>query len=160
MSSFTDTKGEAWTISINLGTALKLKQELEIDLLAEMKTPEGAFKYIASLDDDRFKLGQIIYILAKPTTPGKTQDELFEAMDQEVAEAAYLALMEAVIDFFPKSLREQMRTVFNKSMAIHKENREGLLELSAEMINSPELEKRIRSQIHGEISSDQPASSV
>ena len=153
MSSFTDTKGETWTISINLGAALRLKQELEIDLLSELKTPDQAFKYVASLDDDRFKLGQIIYILAKPANPRKTQDDLFEALDQETIEAAYMALMEAVIDFFPKSLREQMRKVLDKTMVIQAENREGLLKQSAEMIDSPELEQRIREQIFGQKSS-------
>lgn len=160
MSSFTDTKGETWTISINLGSALKLKQELQIDLLSELKTPEQAFKYVASLDDDRFLLGQIIYLLAKPNTPGKSIDDLFEALDAEKAEESYLALMEAVIDFFPKSLREQMRKVLKKTLAIQEANREGFLKQAAEMIDSPEMESRLKGLICGETSSEQPEKSA
>lgn len=160
MSSFTDTKGETWTISVNLGSALKLKQELQIDLLAELKTPEQAFKYVASLDEDRFLLGQIIYLLAKPATPGKSVGDLFEALDQEKAEEAYLALMQAVIDFFPQSLRAQMKKVLEKSLAIQEANRRELLEEAAKVLDSPEMEARLKQAICGEKSSESPERSA
>lgn len=149
MSSFTDTRGEKWNIAVNFGTAHKLKQELDIDLLSHLKEPKEAMFFMASLGDDPFKLGQIIYTLSKPEKEGLTVDDLFSALDQEKAEEAYQAFMEAVIDFFPTRLRAQLKKLYGKSMALQEERMEQALQKVEASIDSPEMDAKLREQMRG-----------
>ncbi|QDT94264.1 hypothetical protein [Gimesia algae] len=149
MSSFTDTNGEKWTISVNFGTAHKLKQDLDIDLLSHLKDPKEAMLFMASLGDDPFQLGQIIYTLATPETEGLTIDGLFSALDSEKAEEAYQAFMDAVIDFFPPRLRAQLKKLFAKSMALQEERMEQMYQKVEADIDSPEMDERLRQQMAG-----------
>lgn len=160
MSSFTDTRGEKWTISVNFGTAHKLKQELEIDLLSHLKDPKEAMTFMVSLDEDPFQLGQIIYTLAKPEKAGLTVDDLFAALDSEKADEAYQALIEAVIDFFPTRLRAQMKKLFAKSIALQTEQMEQLMQEVEAKIDSPEMDEKLRQQVAGRRSGKSPVSSA
>ncbi len=159
MSSFTDTRGEKWTISVNFGTAHKLKKELDIDLLSHLKDPKEAMFFMASLGDDPFQLGQIIYTLATPEKAGLTVDDLFSALDQEKAEEAYQAFMDAVIDFFPPRLRAQLKKLYGKSMALQEERMEQTYQKAEADIDSPEMDERLRKQMAGRLSGASSVSS-
>ncbi len=159
MSTFTDTRGEKWTIAVNFGTAHKLKQELDIDLLSHLKEPKEAMFFMASLGEDPFQLGQIIYVLAKPEKEGLTVDDLFSALDSEKAEEAYQAFMDAVIDFFPPRLRAQLKKLYGKAMALQKEQMEQTLQEVDASIDSPEMDAKLREQMRGRLSGASSVSS-
>ena len=60
MKTFTDAAGRTWSISVNLGTALKVKDSLGVDLL---QPEQGDPPLLTRLGTDELLLGQVICCL-------------------------------------------------------------------------------------------------
>ena len=60
MKTFTDAAGRTWSISLNLGTALKVKDALGVDLL---QPEQGEPPLLTRLGTDELLLGQVLCAL-------------------------------------------------------------------------------------------------
>lgn len=99
MKTFTDTAGRTWTISLNLGTAMAVKDALGIDLLQ----PEaGDPPLLMRLGTDELLLGEVICcLLAGQFEAHKvTAEDVRASFDGATLLAAQKAFYEELVDFF------------------------------------------------------------
>lgn len=154
MASFTDTQERVWTININIGVAMKVKRETDIDLLSALKNPESANALMVKLAGDPESLGMVIYAAAAPSVDGLTADDLFCALDHETAENAFFALDEAITDFFPPQVRGRLKKAKQRMVNAMKAEQDKALAEFDDKMASPNLETEILDAIRGSSSSE------
>ena len=99
MKTFTDAAGRTWTITLNLGTALAVKDKLDIDLLQ----PEaGEPPLLTRLGTDELLLGEVLCaLLAEQFEAHKvTEQDVRAGFDGTTLLAAQKAFYEELVDFF------------------------------------------------------------
>lgn len=111
MKQFNDNTGRPWLIDINVDTVKRVRDLTGIDLL---KFLEGSL--IQDLMSDPVVLVNAIYAACKPAADqAKISDEDFgRAMSGDAIDAATTALIEGIVDFFPKARRDLMRRAVAK----------------------------------------------
>jgi hypothetical protein len=99
MKTFKDTQGRQWNISINLGTAMAIKDSLGIDLLQ----PEaGDPPLLTRIGTDEILLGQILCGLLEDQFEkhNLTAKDVRMSFDGDTLLAAQKAFYEEMVDFF------------------------------------------------------------
>jgi len=99
MKAFTDRAGRSWTITLTLGTAMTVKEQLGVDLLQ----PEaGDPPLLTRLGTDEMLLGEVLCAMLQQQfeTQGVTADEVRNGFDGQTLLAAQKAFYEELIDFF------------------------------------------------------------
>lgn len=117
MKTFTDAAGRTWTIALNLGTAMKVKAKLDIDLLQ----PEaGDPPLLTRLGTDELLLGEVFCALLEGQfeTHKVTADDVRAAFDGQTLLAAQKAFYEEMIDFFRSRGRNDRAKAVAKQMAM------------------------------------------
>ena len=111
MKSFKDSLAREWTIDVNVATARNVRDSLQVDLFSMFE------KEAARLLGDPCLVVDVLYVLCKEQCNArKLNDEDFgKAMAGDSFHEATMALMEAVIDFFPSSRRPVLRAMVNKA---------------------------------------------
>jgi len=104
MKTFTDTAGRTWTISLNLGTALAVKDKLGVDLLqpeAGYPRPEAP-PLLTRLGTDELLLGEVLCaLLGEQFEAHKvTAEDVRASFDGATLLAAQKAFYEELVDFF------------------------------------------------------------
>lgn len=118
MKTFIDTAGRTWFISLNLGTAMIVKDKLGIDLLQ----PEaGDPPLLTRLGTDEMLLGEVLCTLLELQFEKHniTESEVKLAFDGNTLLLAQRAFYEELIDFFQsrgrldrsKAVAAQMRLI-------------------------------------------------
>jgi len=156
-TSFTDVRGQTWTIVVNYATLVRVQGETGVDLT---KICDPA----ASTDAELSHPVTLFRVLCAAVRPqlrerGLTDEAFGELLNEEQAEAAGLALYEAVIDFFRGPKRDALRRAFRKviqAATAHRENATAALE---RMLTEPALDELIRHSIGGSFAAGSPASS-
>ena len=125
MKTFNDAAGRTWTISLTLGSAMRVKDALGISLLdldqgvarvgdkyrmVEMKNKADAEKHellSVKLVSDKFFLADVLFCLLEPQIEkhGLTKDNAWDAFNGETMLAMNRALYEELTDFFQSSGR-------------------------------------------------------
>ena len=120
MKTFTDAAGRTWTISLNLGTALAVKDALSIDLLQ----PEaGEPPLLTRLGTDEMLLGEVICCLLSGQfeTHKVTDADVRASFDGATLLAAQKAFYEELVDFFRQRGRaDRARAVQTQATMIEK----------------------------------------
>ncbi len=120
MKTFTDAAGRTWTISLNLGTALAVKDALEIDLLQ----PEaGDPPLLTRLGTDEMLLGEVICCLLSGQfdTHKVTEADVRASFDGATLLAAQKAFYEELVGFFQSRGRaDRARAVQTQAQMIDK----------------------------------------
>ncbi len=104
MKTFIDTQGRTWSITITIGTAMKLRDRLGIDLLQ----PEvGDPPLLTRLGTDELLLGEIICVLLESQfeVHKVTAEDVYLAFDGEMLQNAQEAFYQELIHFFRQSGR-------------------------------------------------------
>jgi len=99
MKTFCDRAGRTWTITLTLGTAMAVKEQLGVDLLQ----PEaGDPPLLTRLGTDEMLLGEVLCAMLQQQfeTQGVTAEELRDGFDGQTLLAAQKAFYEELIDFF------------------------------------------------------------
>ena len=99
MKAFTDRAGRSWTITLTLGTAMTVKEQLGVDLLQ----PEaGDPPLLTRLGTDEMLLGEVLCAMLQQQfeTQGVTAAEVRNGFDGQTLLAAQKAFYEELIDFF------------------------------------------------------------
>ena len=113
MPKFTDSKGNAWDIEINIGTTMRLKADgVQFHELAENKYG----KFLAMEQDDQ-ALAEIVWALIKPQAEGKVSRKEFDnALDGPALQGAWEAFSTAFINFTRSpEIRSSLNKVFERT---------------------------------------------
>ena len=120
MKTFNDAAGRTWTISLNLGTALAVKEKLGVDLLQ----PElGDPPLLTRLGTDELLLGEVLCALLGQQfeTHKVTDAEVRASFDGQTLLSAQQAFYEELIDFFRNRGRaDRARAVETQAKMIEK----------------------------------------
>jgi hypothetical protein len=110
--SFADSRGDAWTVEINVTQLKRVRTALDVDLL-KLAEDGGLF----GLADDPVTLCNLLFVLCESQAKERavTDEQFGERLASgDVIEAAVNALLEALILFFRPSRREPMQRVLEK----------------------------------------------
>ena len=114
MKTFTDVAGRTWTLALTLGSAMKVKAKLDIDLLQ----PEaGDPPLLTRLGTDELLLGEVLCALLEGQFEARrvTGDDVRAAFDGRTRLAAQEAFYQELEDFF------RMRGRGDRALAVAKQ---------------------------------------
>ena len=125
MKTFNDAAGRTWTIALNLGTAMQVKDKLNIDLL---RPEDGDPPLLTRLGTDEILLGEVLcaFLEAQFEKHNVTDADVRMAFDGTTLLAAQKAFYEELIDFFrsrgrtdrAKAVAAQMQLIDKATIAI------------------------------------------
>lgn len=140
MKSFTDNQGRAWTLTINVDAIRRVRTLANVDLLTAIETD-----LVQKLSIDPVLLCDVIYALAKPQADAlNVSDEDFgRAMAGDSIDGATTALLEELVDFFPKERRVLLGKVLDKLKKL-----QGMALRAVEIkLESPALENQMKAAL-------------
>ncbi len=109
---YKDTKGQVWTLNVNIGDYLKLKNTLNIDIAESFDNDNNWMAMIAAHENLSLLLSMIDILTAgERDTRGLTLDQMYEGIDGDVVADATEAMIEAVVLFLPAHKRKALRLV-------------------------------------------------
>ena len=117
MKTFTDAAGRTWTLTLTLGTAMKVKAKLDIDLLQ----PEaGEPPLLTRLGTDELLLGEVLCALLEGQFEANkvTDEDVRAGFDGQTMLAAQKAFYEELIGFFRSRGRTDRAKAVAKQMAL------------------------------------------
>lgn len=115
MQVFKDNANRDWTLSLNIGTAMKVKDRLGVDLLQ----PEvGDPPLLTRLGTDEMLLAQVIATLLESQFELHKIDaeQIYECFDGPTFARAHEAFYQELIDFFQQRGRQDRATAVRKQM--------------------------------------------
>lgn len=117
MSGFTDTKGRAWVLDINVTTLRRVKSLYDADLL-EFNSP-----VYQRLSLDPFLLCDVLFVLCESQAKSLdvSSEDFGRALGGDVLDEAAVSLMESVIPFCPRSQRRLMEKALAKSRELEQQ---------------------------------------
>lgn len=121
MKTFTDATGRSWTLTLNLGTAMTVKDRLKIDLLQpEQGDDSGGPPVLTQLGTDEMLLGEVLCVMLEGqfNKHGLTEDNVRQCFDGQTLLAAQKAFYEELIDFFRGRGRNDRAKAVAKQMAM------------------------------------------
>lgn len=151
MKTFTDAAGRTWTIALNLGTAMAVKDKLGVDLLQ----PEaGDPPLLTRLGTDELLLGEVLCaLLGEQFDAHKVSDaDVRNSFDGGTLLLAQQAFYEELIDFFRKRGRA------DRSRAV--ETQMKLIEKAVKAIETRIEGFDLDQAIHGAMSGSSPDASA
>jgi len=136
MHAFKDNAGRNWTVAVTVGSVKRVRSMLNVDLL---DAAEG--KVFARLATDPVLLCDVLYCVCKPDldAAGVTDEQFGEALAGDAIEHATEALLEDLVDFFPKARRQVLAKALGKLRTL--ETRAA--ELAMAKFDSPELDREL-----------------
>ena len=117
MKTFNDAAGRTWTLTLNLGTAMRVKAKLDIDLLQ----PEaGDPPLLTRLGTDEMLLGEVLCAMLEGQFEANkvTDEDVRASFDGETLLAAQQAFYEELIGFFRSRGRNDRAKAVAKQMAM------------------------------------------
>jgi len=119
MKTFTDNAGRTWTVALNVTALKRVKSLCGVDLMDAVNDGGKLLERIAS---DPVLLCDVIFAVCKDQADAKeiTDQNFGGAMAGDPIEAATTALLEELVDFFPKLKREVLRRALQK-MRVYEE---------------------------------------
>lgn len=117
MKTFNDAAGRTWTLSLTLGTAMRVKAKLDIDLLQ----PEaGDPPLLTRLGTDEMLLGEVLCAMLDGQFEAHkvTDEDVRAGFDGQTLLAAQKAFYEELICFFRSRGRNDRAKAVAKQMAL------------------------------------------
>ncbi len=140
MKTFTDNTGRTWTLVISVDAIKRVRALAGVNL---MEAVEG--NLIERLVGDPVLLCDVIYAVAKPEADAnKISDEEFgRSMAGDAIEDATTALLEEIVDFFPRDRRRLL------GKALEKLNKLNQMAVNAveQKLDSGEMEKQMEAAL-------------
>lgn len=135
--SFKDEQGRPWDLCINVGTLKTVRTQAKIDLL---DIENGSL--FEDLANDPVKLGDVLWVLCEQqaTKQNVTDEEFGRSLAGDSLSDASDALMEEIIDFFPKPRREMLKKLIAKTREVGLEQEKKNLEAFDKMIENITVE--------------------
>lgn len=161
MKSFTDNIGRVWTVNVNVGTVKRVRALCGVDI-AGIVTMEAdgrpKVELLERLASDPVLLVDVLYAVCKEEADAKNVSdiEFGRSMAGDSIEAATVALLDEIIDFFP----EAKRRVFAKILAATRRFQEKTKTELAKLLSDPALDGKIDAALEQltRLSSNSPGS--
>lgn len=117
MRTFTDAAGRTWSIHMTLGSAMRVKQKLGVDLL---RIEEGDPPLLTRLGVDELLLGEVICAMLEPQfqAANVNENDIRNSFDGGTLRAAVRAFHDELIDFFQSSGRNFRAKAVAKQLAM------------------------------------------
>ena len=117
MKIFTDAANRTWSLTLNLGTAMAVKDKLGIDLL---QPESGDPPLLTRLGTDEMLLGEVLCAMlgGQFETHKVTDSDVRNSFDGQTLLAAQKAFYEELIDFFRSRGRNDRAKAVAKQMAM------------------------------------------
>lgn len=137
---FKDTEGREWTVAINIAVAKRLRDRLQLDILDKV-----GMTALSEIAEDPIRLADVLYVVCiKQAEERKVSDEDFgAALSGDALEAASIAFMEGVADFF----RPSQRAVLQNALAKHRTLEQAASKRAIEILDSGVVEEEIGRRI-------------
>ena len=137
MAEFRDNEGRTWLVQVTTTTLKRVKSLLDVDL-GKMAADGSLYKVLA---EDPILLCDLLYAICKPEADARNiKDEDFgRGLAGDAIDAATTALMEGLIDFFPKGRRELHR----KALAKFRMLEQKAIKNAEDRIDSDELDREL-----------------
>jgi len=136
MKNFKDSDGKVWNVLLTVGTAKRVRDELDLDLV---NAADGSA--IEKLIEDPILLFDVLYVICKAQAEkaGINNAEEWGMLirDGDVIEEATAAFLEALTDFFPAP----RRAILTKALAKMKKLEAMGMEMMDKKLDSDELEQ-------------------
>lgn len=118
MKSFTDNTGRTWTLVVNVSAIRRVRALCGVDLcsIVELdKDNKPNTELLERLSTDPVLLVDVLYAVCKPECDGRNvSDEDFgSAMAGDAIEHASSALLDEIIDFFPRTKRMLLQKILS-----------------------------------------------
>jgi hypothetical protein len=112
MPQFTDLKGQAWNIEITIAAAKRLRNQMDIDVLAI--TGDNREEVIERLADP-ITMFDVLFVTVEPQAKelGIGDEEFGLRVGMELIEKASILWWESLVNFSPPTRREALRTIVN-----------------------------------------------
>lgn len=140
MKPFKDNEGRTWSVSVTVSAIKRVRDLLGVDLL---KVTEGTL--LQELAGDPVLLVDVVFALCKPEADkrGISDVEFGEAMAGDAIDAATVAVLEDLVDFFRSGPRARLRKALAKmekieAMALARADR---------VLDSDQLERRVEASL-------------
>jgi hypothetical protein len=111
MRSFTDNAGRTWQISVTVATIKRVRGMTGVDLMGVVNPESGLFDKLA----DPVTLVDLLWAVVQPAPEGVTDEDFGNAMGGDALESATKALLDEMVDFFPKGRRTILRNLLDKT---------------------------------------------
>lgn len=112
MPQFTDLKGQVWNIAIEIADVKRLRNRMDLDVLAI--TGDHREEVITRLSDP-ITMFDVLYVTLEPQAErlGITDEEFGRRVGMDLIEKASELWWEALVNFSPPTRREALRTIVN-----------------------------------------------
>lgn len=146
MRQFKDNAGRTWEISVNVDAIKRVRALLKDDAgvpVNLLSAVEGHL--LEKLASDPILLVDLVYVLCQPAADrlGVTDEDFGRSMAGDAIDAATVAMMEELTDFFPASRRPLLQAATKKLAYLQNiATSEAIRRLE-----SPVLEQRLRQEI-------------
>lgn len=139
MKSFKDNSGRTWNLSVDVSAIKRVRSLIDVDLLS---IADGKGKVLEQLVDDPIVLCDVIYCLCKPEADAKdvTDEDFGRAMGGDALGDATNALLEDLVNFFPKPKRDLLDKALRKLRSLQ----EMAQDIASKKLDSPELEAEMK----------------
>jgi hypothetical protein len=136
MKEFTDKNGKIYSLSITIGSIMRVKSKLDVDLL---QIEKGENPLLTRLWEDEVLLAQVIACLLSNQIADKTDEEILESFDGDTILKATTCFYDELIDFFQKSARTERAELVKKQQALIKE----VIAKATETLKSQDVSKMV-----------------
>lgn len=112
MKQFKDSQDRTWTIDLNVDSIEQVRALTEVNLYAAL---EGSL--LEELGSNPKKLVDVVFALCEEQAKAKgvSDREFGKAMRGDAIDAATMALLEDLVDFFPQARRPTLRKILDKA---------------------------------------------
>jgi hypothetical protein len=148
LKTFTDNGGRTWTVSLNVTTLKQVKSLCGVDL---MDAVNDGGKLLERLASDPVLLCDVIFAICKDQAEAKsvTDVDFGGGMAGDPIESATTALLEELVDFFPRGKREVLRRALQKMRTYE----EKFLKAAHLKLDDPRMDDAVEKRIAGFLSS-------
>jgi len=161
LKTFTDSTGRPWTLSLTLGTAMAVRDQLGVDLLqpeSPRKDDPGGEPLLTRLGTDEILLGEVLCVMLADQFERHqlSPAQVHAAFDGPTLLAAQQAFYEELIDFFRGRGRHDRAKAVAKQMAMI----QAAIEAIETRIDALDPRNVVEQTIRGGTSGDLPAASA
>jgi hypothetical protein len=139
MASFNDSEGREYKLKLTIGLARIIRDATTVDLAGDFE------KSVTTFTGDPYAFCNVLFHWAKHTGQFDGDEAAFaNTMDRDTVEAALPAVVDAVVDFFPKEKRELLKKIVAKGKELETETAAKMMELVDE--GTEKVKAKLREQ--------------
>ncbi|MCE5280340.1 MAG: hypothetical protein ABFD92_07860 [Planctomycetaceae bacterium] len=155
MRMFKDTENRTWQVAVNVGSIKRVRDVLGINLLEMIESKE-----MQALITDPMQVVDILYVMCGEQIESRSlsAEQFYAGLVGDVLGDAADALLEDLVDFFPRGRRELLRKAAGKCRTLV----DRVLAAATARLDSGQIETELESllrQEYGPTSGTTPASS-